>query len=225
MNLSDNLLFQFLSTFWAGVLVSFTPCVYPLMPITATAITGLNVKGSKLGGFVISCIYVLGMAVMYCISALVAIFTGKIFGFVQNSPITFLVTGNILLIFALTMFDVIPLPYLGLNIQNNVKVNNLWAVFVLGLTTGLIVGPCTAPVLGSLLTFVASKKNMFLGISLLFVFSYGVGASLILIGTFSNLLVHLPKSGKWLVWVKRLCGVILLLGAEYLFLKAGGLME
>ena len=86
-------------------------------------------------------------------------------------------------------------------------------------------GPCTAPALAAILVFVASKQNILYAISLLFVFSYGVGASLILIGTFSGLLVRLPKSGPWLVRVKQFCGIILLLAGEYYLIQTGRLSK
>lgn len=225
MNLSDNIFVQLFLSFMAGVGVSFTPCVYPLIPMTASIIASVNTKGSKLGGFFVSCIYVLGMAISYCALALFAVLSGQFFGFWQNNAILFLVIGNLMLFFALVLFDVIHLPFLGVSFQQNIKVRNLWSIFLLGGASGAIVGPCTAPVLGSLLAYVASKKNLVLGTSLLFVFSYGVGASLILVGTFSNLLGNLPKSGRWLVWIKRLCAFVLIVTAEYFFIKAGRLME
>lgn len=175
-------------------------------------------------GFFISLVYVLGIAVTYSCLGIFAALTGKVFGQVGNSPVVFLVIGNILIIFALAMFDVIPLPMLGLNIQNKIRIKNLWGVLLFGVVSGLIVGPCTAPVLGTLLLYVASKQNVVHAASLLFVFSYGVGASLILVGTFSGLLSNLPKSGPWLIRIKQACGVILLIIGEYFLIKAGRLM-
>lgn len=223
MNLSGNI-FDYFIVFWGGVLVSFSPCVYPVMPVTVSFIAGINTKGTKMMGFLISLIYVLGIAVTYSCLGVFAALTGKVFGQIGNNPVVFLVIGNILIIFALAMFDVIPLPMLGLNIQNKIRMKNLWGVFLFGVVSGLIVGPCTAPVLGTLLLYVASKQNIFHAASLLFVFSYGVGASLILVGTFSGLLSNLPKSGPWLVRIKQLCGIILLIIAEYFLIKAGRLM-
>ena len=223
MNLSGNI-FDYFIVFWGGVLVSFSPCVYPVMPLTATIIAGLNTTGTKLRGFVISLIYVLGVAITYCALGAFAALTGKFFGQIQNHPMTFLIVGNVLIIFSLVMFDVIPMPALGINISHKIKIKNLWAVLVLGMAAGLVVGPCTAPVLGTVLLYVASRQNVLYGISLLFIFSYGVGASLILIGTFSSILSSLPRSGAWLVWIKRLCGIILLGIGEYFFIKSGRLM-
>ncbi len=223
MNLSGNLLDYFI-VFWAGVLVSFSPCVYPVMPLTASIIAGLNTTGTKLRGLILSLVYVLGVAITYSALGAFAALTGKFFGQIQNNPVTFLIVGNVLILFSLALFDVIPMPALGVDVQHKIKIKNLWMVLFLGMAAGLVVGPCTAPVLGTLLFYVGSRQNVFYGVSLLFVFSYGVGASLILIGTFSSILSRLPKSGAWLVWIKRICGIILLGFGEYFLIKAGRLM-
>ena len=220
LSLSGNVSDYFV-VFASGVLVSFTPCLYPVMPITASFIAGLNTKGSKLTGFFISLIYVFGIAVTYCALAAVAALSGKVFGRIQNHPAVFLVTANVLLFFALVMLDVIPLADFGANVKIRFRPRNLWSVLLFGMASGLAVGPCTAPVLGTLLLYVASRQNIWHAMSLLFIFSYGVGFSLILIGTFSGLLGRLPKSGVWLVRVKQFCGLVLLVAAEYFLVKAG----
>src|SRR3989338_5316760 len=222
MHLSGNILDYFIA-FWQGVLVSFTPCVYPLIPITVSFITGMNTKGSRLLGFVISVVYVLGLAVSYCTLAAVAVLTGKFFGKFQNNPIIFLVVANIFIFFALVMLDIIFLPTLGIDVRHKVRPRNLWAVFLFGVTSGLVVGPCSSPFLAGLLTMVSLKQNVIYGISLLFVFSYGVGFLLILVGTFSGILSVLPKSGPWLLGIKRFSALVLLVAAEYYLIKAGQL--
>jgi cytochrome c-type biogenesis protein len=223
MTLTGSIL-DYVLVFWAGVLVSFTPCVYPVMPITASFIAGANVKGGRGTGFVLSLIYVLGMAISYCALAVFAIVTGKIFGQIQNTPLVYAMIGALLVLFGLIMLDIARIPYIGLQFKPD-RPKDIWAVLLFGMTSGLIVGPCTAPVLATLLTYVASKQNLVYGISLLFVFSYGVGASLILVGTFSGLLSRLPKSGRWLEWIKRLSGGILTGAGLYFFYKAWALTQ
>lgn len=208
--------------FGAGVLVSFTPCVYPVMPITAGFIAGINTEGSRWWGFVLSLIYVLGIAITYCCLGVVAALTGQVFGALQNHPATYAVLGASFLFFGLAMLDVIKLPVLGMHLHHKIKARNVWTIILFGMASGLAVGACTAPVLGSLLVYVAKKQNVLHGVSLLFVFSYGVGASLILVGTFSGLLSSLPKSGYWLTRVKQVCGAFLIAAAGYFFAKAGG---
>ena len=80
--------------------------------------------------------------------------------------------------------------------------------------------PCLTPVLGSILVYLAATKNVFYGASLLFVFAYGMGFVLILAGTFSAVLTNLPRSGKWLAYVKKTCA-LLLLGMGLYFVFAG----
>ena len=223
MELSGNF-FDYFIVFWAGVLVSFTPCVYPVMPLTASFIAGINTQGTKLMGLIISLIYVLGMAITYCSIGVFVALTGKMFGQVQNNPIIFIVFSMILFFFSLAMFDVIKLPSFGISVHHKIKTKNIWTVIFFGMASGLVVGACTAPILGTLLIYVASKQNILHGISLLFVFSYGVGASLILVGTFSGILGSLPKSGTWLVRIKQFCALVLLIAAGYFLVKARGLM-
>ncbi len=218
MNLSGTIL-DYVLVFWAGVLVSFTPCVYPVMPITASFIAGANVKGGRGSGFILSLIYVLGMAITYCGLAVFAILSGKIFGQIQNTPLVYALIGVLLIIFALIMLDVVRIPYIGVQLKQD-RPKSIGAVLLCGMTSGLIVGPCTAPVLGTLLTYVASKQNLLYGVTLLFAFSYGVGASLILVGTFSGLLTLLPKSGRWLERIKQISGGFLLVAGLYFFYKA-----
>lgn len=220
MNISGTFL-DYLVVFLGGVAVSFTPCVYPVMPMTASFIGGMNTKGSKLVGFLISLVYVFGMSLTYSAFAIFAALSGKIFGQIQNNPVIYIIVANIILFFALVMLDVIQLPTFGANAQKKVRPQNLLAVLLFGMSAGLIVGPCTAPALATLLVYIASKQNLVHGVLLMFVFSYGVGTSLILIGTFSGILSNLPKSGKWLVWVKRFCALVLIVIAEYFLIKAG----
>lgn len=215
---------DYMIAFWGGVLVSFSPCVYPVLPVTAGFVAGFNTRGTQWMGFIVSLVYVLGMAVTYCGLAVFAALTGKIFGQFQNNPIVYIVVANILLFFALVMSDLVPLPAFGARVHDKIVHKNLWTVLFFGMASGLVVGPCTAPVLGTLLLYVASQQNIFHGISLMFIFSYGVGASLILVGTFSALIVLFPKSGKWMVRVKQFCGLILIIAAEYFLVKAGGLL-
>ncbi|MBI5873783.1 MAG: sulfite exporter TauE/SafE family protein [Candidatus Omnitrophica bacterium] len=207
--------------FGAGMLVSFSPCVYPLLPITVGYI-GASSQKDKFHSFLLSLIYVLGMAITYCILGVFASMTGKIFGQISASPVSFFIIGNICIIFGLSMLGVFELhmPNFFLNKAKNPK--NKISVFFLGLTSGLIVGPCTAPVLGAILVYVATKQNLLYGIMLLFSFAYGMGSLLILAGTFSGVLVNMPKSGKWMYTVERLGGVLLILAGEYFLVKMGG---
>lgn len=210
--------------YWGGVLVSFTPCVYPVMPLTASFIAGANTSGTKRMGLIISLVYIFGMALTYSGLAIFAATSGKLFGSIQNNPYVFIIVANILIFFALVMFDIISIPTVGEAKHQQVKPRNIWAVILFGMASGLIVGPCLSPVLGTLLGFIASKQNIIYGIVLMMVFSFGLGTSLIFVGTFSGALGRLPNSGSWLVRVKQFCGVVMIIAAQYFLIKAGGLI-
>ncbi len=220
MNLSGNILLDLFAAFGAGVLVSFSPCVYPLAPITLSFI-GAQSNGLKFRGFLLSCIYVLGLAVTYSALGAIAALTGKLFGQIATHPITYAVAANIFILFGLSFLGVFDVPAFGIYIQNKIKINNKISVFFFGMVSGLIVGPCIAPALGAILVYVATRQNLIYGISLLFAFAYGVGSVLILIGTFGSALAGLPKSGSWLVRIKMVCGIILILAGEYFLIQAG----
>jgi thiol:disulfide interchange protein DsbD len=104
--------------------------------------------------------------------------------------------------------------------QVKVKKKGYLATFLLGLSTGLVASPCLTPVLASILAYLAAKKNILYGMSLLMVFAYGMGIILILAGTFSSILINLPKSGRWMEYVKKI-GALLLLGIGLYFIYSG----
>ena len=204
--------------------MSFSPCVYPLVPITLGFI-GVKAGSSRLKGLNLSLIYVFGLAVTYSILGLIASLTGRLFGQISTHPISFFIIGNACIIAGLSFFDIINISFKGIRLQNKIKMRgDFFSAFLLGLASGLVAGPCTAPALGAILFYVAAKQNIFYGASLLFVFAYGMGFLLILVGTFSAVFLNLSRSGIWLARVKKLSGFILLGIGEYFLLKAGSLM-
>jgi thiol:disulfide interchange protein DsbD len=93
--------------------------------------------------------------------------------------------------------------------------------FVVGMLSGLVIGPCTAPVLGGLLLYVGASGHPVFGATLLFTFALGMGLPVVALGTFAGLLANLPKAGAWTVKIQRAFGILLLLAGEYLLLEAG----
>ena len=209
MTLSGNPT-DYLIAFFGGILVSFTPCVYPLIPISAGYI-GASGAGSKLKGFILSFIYVTGVAVTYSILGLVASLTGSIFGKISSHPVTHIAVGLIIILFGLSMMDLFNFSLPNIIRLPVLKKENYFSTFFLGLSSGLIVSSFLTPVLSSTLLYLATKKNLFYGATLLLSFAYGMGMILLLSGTFSSILVvSLPKSNKWLATMKKISALILL---------------
>jgi thiol:disulfide interchange protein DsbD len=219
--LQTSVTMAFVAAFAGGVFASLTPCVYPMIPITITTIGSSNLGGSRLRAFFLALIYVSGMAVTYAAMGIFAALSGRLFGEFNSSPWSFVLVGNIILALGLSMLEVFDLPVFAPG-RGGLK-SGFLAVFGLGLSSGLVAGPCTAPVLGVLLAYVASTGSAFLGGALLFVFAYGMGILLIAVGTFSGLMASIPRSGGWMVSVKKGMGWLMILLAEYFFMQAGKL--
>lgn len=214
----------FVGVFLAGVLVSFTPCVYPVIPLTLGFI-GARSAGSRWKGFTLSLFYVLGMALTYAVLGAFASLSGKLFGVIGSHPLTYFIVANVCLFLGLSMLGVFEIPQLSIGSSAHLqKKKGYFGAFVIGLFSGLIVGPCTAPALAVVLVYVASKQNFLYGFLLLFVFGYGVGFLMILLGTFTGLISSMPKSGQWLESIKKIFGYLLIFAAEYLLIKMGGLL-
>jgi thiol:disulfide interchange protein DsbD len=134
-----------------------------------------------------------------------------------------LAIGNLLLVFSLAMLEVIPvrMPVRLATWAGSLGGGSYPAVFLLGATSGIVAAPCGAPAFAAVLTWVATTRSAVLGFVYLFVFSLGMTAVLVLVGVFSGALAVLPKPGVWMIWIKRGAGIILLLMAEFYFVKAG----
>ncbi|MBI5145323.1 MAG: sulfite exporter TauE/SafE family protein, partial [Candidatus Omnitrophica bacterium] len=208
MTLAGNPL-DYLWAFLAGMAISFTPCVYPLVPITAGFI-GIKAGGNKIKGLFLGFIYVTGIAVTYSLLGLIASLTGKIFGSISSRPITYLFTGIVIILFGFSMLGLFKIPFLNLVKPAGSKKEGYFSVFFLGLSSGLVVSPCLSPALGSILAYLITRKNIFYGTTLLLTFAYGMGVLLILVGTFSTLLLAFPKSGRWMEHIKKICAFIII---------------
>ena len=210
--------------FGAGLVTSLTPCVYPMIPITAGVLGGAGAVGRSRGRTVVmSLVYAVGLATVYAILGLVAGLSGSLFGTISANPWAYFIMANLLLVAALAMLDVIPVlvPERLLAWAGRFGGQSLGAVFLMGATSGLVAAPCGAPAFAAVLTFVSGTQSAALGFLYLFVFSLGMCALLVAVGIFSGLVGALPRPGRWTVWVKRAAGVLLLAMAEYYLLKMG----
>jgi cytochrome c-type biogenesis protein len=224
--LQDSVLLALLAAYLGGIVISFTPCTYPLIPVTIGFI-GARSSSSKLRGFLLSLFYVVGLALTYSILGGVAALSGKLFGQMQTTPWVYFIMANLCLIMGLSMLDVfsftLPVPQKLMNLSGNTEKKGFIGSFMIGAVSGFVIGPCTAPVMAVLLGYVATQTNLLLGMSLLFVFAFGMGTLLIILGTFAGAIAALPKSGKWMTKIKLVSGLILIGAAEYFLYTAGTL--
>ncbi len=220
--IEGSIFLAYFAGYLGGVLVSFTPCIYPVIPIHVGYIGGQS-RGSKFKGFILSLCYVLGMAFAYTSLGCFAALTGRLFGQIQTNPWTYVIIGNICIFLGLSMFEIfsLRLPRLLSNFQPKGKKKGMSGSFFVGFASGFVLGPCTAPALGVLLSYVATKQNVFFGMSLLFVFAFGMGTILIILGSFTGFLANFPKAGFWMVNIKKGFGWILIGVGEYFLITAG----
>jgi thiol:disulfide interchange protein DsbD len=222
--LESSLFLAFLAAYLGGFVLSFTPCTYPLIPVTVGFI-GAQSSSSKLRGFFLSLFYVGGIAFTYSILGGAAVLSGRLFGQMQTTKWTYFIMANLCLVMGLSMLDVfsisLPVPQKFMKLTGIKNKNGFLDCFLMGAVSGVVIGPCTAPALAVLLGYVAVKTNLLLGMSLLFVFAFGMGTLLIIVGTFAGIIASLPKSGKWMTKIKTIFGLILIGAAEYFLYTAG----
>ncbi len=211
--LDSSVLLALLLIFIGGILASFTPCVYPVIPLTM-AYVGAKSDGNKLKAFVISVALVLGIATTYSILGIVSATTGSAFGSFTQSPFFIVFIGFIFIAMGLSMFGYydIQLPYTW-NTKLQPKKKGLIGAFLMGMATGVLAAPCVGPIIVVLLTWVAKTGSVFKGFIFLFDFALGMGLLFVLIGTFSGVLASLPKAGNWMIKVKYIFGILFIIAA------------
>jgi len=215
----------YLAAYIGGLLVSFTPCIYPVLPVVVAYI-GAQGAQSRTRAFFLSLAYVLGLSLTYAALGGISALTGQLFGNIQSSFWTSFLVANVCIVMGLAMLDVltisIRLPGFLARSEKGIWSRGLLGSLLIGATSGLLAGPCSAPVFSVLLAYVATRQNFLFGMSLLFVFALGMGTLLVVVGSFTGLLTSLPKSGVWMVRIKQGCGWLLLATGEYFLLQAGG---
>ena len=226
--LADSLqhqpLLALVTLFGAGVVTSLTPCIYPMIPITAGVLAATaDREGSRWRSVTLTLTYVMGLALLYALLGMLAGLTGSLFGTVASNPWARFAVGNLLLVFALAMLDVFPVtvPSRLLRWAGGLRGGSYGAVFLLGATSGIVAAPCGAPAFAVVLTWVSTTQSAVLGFLYLFTFSIGMTAILVIVGVFSGALAALPKSGMWMLWIKRAGGIVMLAMAEYYFIQMG----
>jgi thiol:disulfide interchange protein DsbD len=208
---------MYLAAFGFGFQTSLTPCVYPMIPITL-GIFGARGKGVSRGkALLLATAYVTGMGLTYATLGVIIALVGGQFGTILANPYVVVPIVVLFAALAASMFGAfeLNLPAAWQARLNQVGGRGFRGAFAMGMVGGLIAAPCTGPFLLGLLTFVATSRSVVGGGSLLFIYAIGMGVLFWVLAAFA---MSLPRSGRWMEWVKSAGGILLLLGGIY-FLK------
>ncbi len=220
---SGNLWLVIVGFFAAGLLLSFTPCVLPMIPILSSIIVGSQAKQekpTKLHAFGLSVAYVLGMALSYTLAGIAAGLSGSLISQSLQSPWILGATALVFVMLAFSMFGFYELKLPAalenkiLSFSNKLKGGEWLGVFIMGVLSALIVSPCVAAPLAGALIYIGQTHNVLLGGVGLFALAIGMGVPLLLIGASAGSL--LPKAGGWMTVVRNLFGVVMLAVAAYI---------
>lgn len=211
---SDSVWLTLVAFFIGGLLLSFTPCVFPMYPILTGIIVGQGNKLSTKRAFALSFAYVQGMAVTYTLLGIVVAIAGAQFQAMFQHPIVLIVLSVLFIFLALSMFGLfnLALPSSWQNklnqLSSNQKGGSYFGVLVMGAISGLVASPCTtAPLTGALL-YISQSGDILLGASALYALSLGMGLPLLVLGSSGGKL--LPKAGNWMTVIKNIFGLLLL---------------
>ena len=204
-----------LLVFLSGLGLTLTPCVYPLIPVTIGFFGGAT--GRSRGTVVAhALVYLLGMALMYSALGVAAALTGSLFGQMMQNSVVVLLLVAVMLLLAASMFGAFEIVVPAALMELGCKVyGGFPGTFVMGLTVGIMAAPCVGPFVIGLLTFVGERQDPLLGFTLFFVLALGLGTPFVFLAIFSGSMQKLPRSGVWMVWVRKMFGVILLGMALY----------
>ncbi len=215
----DNILLVLVSFFGFGLLLSLTPCVFPMIPILSGIIIGQKGEMTTRKALTMSIVFVLAMSVTYSMAGVLAGYFGENLQVLLQTPVVLVAFSAIFVALAFSMFGFydIQLPAALQNkitsISNKQKGGSLIGVAIMGLLSALIVGPCVAPPLAGALIYIGQTGDALLGGLSLFVLSLGMGVPLLAIGAGVS---KLPKAGGWMDNVKYVFGIMMLAVAIYL---------
>jgi len=213
-----NLLFSFLLVFLGGLALNLTPCVYPLIPITLGYFGGQSEsKTSRL--FALALVYVTGMAITYSVIGVITALSGSLFGSLLQNPFVLIGIALVLIALSLSMFGLyeFQLPASWMAKFGEARSGYFGALFM-GLTMGIVAAPCIGPFVVGLLTFVGAKGDPVFGFLIFFVLALGLGFPYIFLAVFSGKIKSLPRSGEWMIAVKKIFGFVLIGMAIYFLL-------
>ncbi len=206
------MIWTLLGIFAGGMALNLTPCVYPLIPITVSYFGGQAAKGGEGQGKLVAhgLCYMMGLALTNSILGVVASLTGSLMGSILQNPIVLIVVATVLVLFAASLLGLweMRLPS-GLTQAAAKSHTGYFGSLFMGLTLGVVAAPCIGPFVLGLLTWVASMGSPWLGFIIFFTLSLGLGLPLFLLAMFSGQIEKLPRSGGWMIWVRKLMGWVL----------------
>lgn len=209
-----------LSFFGFGLLLSFTPCVLPMVPILSGIIVGHGERMTRIHGLLLSAAYVLGMALTYAVAGVAAGLSGALLSAALQNPWVLGAFALLFVVLALSMFGFYELQLPSAlqsrlaGASGRLHGGHYAGVFAMGVLSALIVGPCVAAPLAGALLYISQSGNAVLGGGALFAMALGMGVPLLIVGASAGAL--LPRTGPWMETIKRFFGVMLLAVAIYL---------
>lgn len=208
-----NLFLVLAGFFGAGLLLAFTPCVFPMIPILSGILAGAGSRMSAGRGFVLSSSYVVAMAFAYALVGAASAWGGLNLQIVLQNPLTLGVMAAVFVVLALSMYGLFELELPSswtarLSRATQDKGGSVGGAAILGFVSALVVGPCMTPALAGALIYVAQTGDLLRGATALFVMGLGIGVPLILFGTFGGRI--LPKAGNWLITVRQATSFVFL---------------
>ena len=214
-----GLLWTLLGVFAGGMALNLTPCVYPIIPVTISYFAGQSDRlQSRL--FAHGACYVIGLAVTNSLLGVTAALTGGLMGSLLQNPVVLMAIATVLVLFAASLFGFweMRLPFAMTQIASRSYAGYVGSLFM-GLTMGIVAAPCIGPFVVGLLTWVAGFGSAWLGFVVFFTLSLGLGLPLFVLALFSGQLQRLPRSGEWMLWVRKIMAWVLLGMAAY-YLRA-----
>ena len=208
-----------LGVFAGGMALNLTPCVYPIIPVTISYFAGQSDRRqSRL--FTHGACYVIGLAVTNSLLGVSAALTGGLMGAMLQNPVVLIAIATVLVLFASSLFGLweMRLPYAVTQFASRGYAGHFGSLFM-GLTMGVVAAPCIGPFVLGLLTWVAGLGSAWMGFVVFFTLSLGLGLPLFVLALFSGQLQRLPRSGEWMLWVRKLMGWVLVGMAAY-YLRA-----
>ncbi len=199
-------LFLLMAVYAAGLALSLTPCVFPLIPVTLGYFR-VQASENRRRTLALALLYVAGIATTYSVLGVIAASSGVLFGAWLSNPIALAVLAVIIGAMAFSMFGAFELRPPALLASRSGGKSGMSGAFAMGLLFGVVAAPCTGPATIALLAFVGALANPVLGLLLFFTLSVGISTPLLLLAIFSG---NLPRSGAWMEWVKKLMGSLML---------------